>query len=134
MLLRSLRKRRSFASDENGAATIEAVLWLPMFFYILCLSVDVTMIFHAYSRIVRAVEDVNRGLSIGRIESIEDGKAKLAASLANYAGMTSSIFINDDNVIVTNVSVPVRNLLVTGAASVLMSNSVQVKTQQYVEF
>jgi Flp pilus assembly protein TadG len=132
-MMRKLRARRNFASDENGAATIEAVLWLPMFFYILSLSVDVTMIFHAYSRVVRAVEDVNRGLSIGRITSIDEGKAKLASSLASYSGMTSSIAIVD-GVVVTNVAVPVSSLVVTGAASLLMSNSVQVKTQQYVEF
>ena len=91
------------------------------------------MIFHSYSRIVRAVEDVNRGLSVGRIPSIEAGKSKLAASLTNYDGMTSSISIVD-GVVVTNVSVPVSSLVVTGAASLLISNSVQVRTQQYVEF
>ncbi len=133
MLLRKSPKVRAFGSDEAGAATIEAVLWLPMFFYILCLTVDVTMIFHAYSRIVRSVEDVNRGFSIGRITSIEEGKAKLKASLSDYADLTSNIVVVD-GVVVTNVSVPVKDLIVVGAASLLMSNSVEVKTQQYMEF
>ena len=129
--LKSFVRRK--ARDESGAATIEAILWLPMFFYILALSVDVTMVFHSYSRIIRAVEDVNRGLSVGRIESIDEGKQKIATELANYRGVQSEIKIVD-NVIVTNVSVPVTSLAFLGAVRPMMDKNVLVKTQQYVEY
>lgn len=119
--------------DEDGSATVEALLWLPMFFYILALSVDVTMVFHSYSRIIRAVEDVNRGLSVGRIKTIEEGKQRISATLANYAGVESDIKIVD-NVIVTNVSVPVTSLVVLGAVKPMMDKNVMVKTQQFVEY
>lgn len=124
---------RSKARDESGAATIEAILWLPMFFYILALSVDVTMVFHSYSRIIRAVEDVNRGLSVGRIKTIDEGKARIVAELSNYKGVASDIKIID-NVIVTNVSVPVTSLAFLGAVRPMMDKNVLVKTQQYVEY
>ncbi|MGL4279373.1 MAG: TadE/TadG family type IV pilus assembly protein [Albidovulum sp.] len=134
MKLRALRSCiRRKARDESGAATIEAILWLPMFFYILAMSVDVTMIFHSYSRIIRAVEDVNRGLSVGRIKTIDEGKQRIAASLSNYKGVTSDIKIVD-NVVVTNVSVPVTSLAFLGAVRPMMDKNVMVKTQQYVEY
>jgi hypothetical protein len=131
--MRRLRLRKDFVRDEDGAVTIEGLLWMPMFFYILALSVDVTMIFHAYSRIIRVVEDVNRGISIGRITTIEEGKARIAASLSGYDGLKSQIGVID-NVVVTNVSVPVTSLVVLGAIKPILGNSVEVKTQQYVEF
>jgi len=131
--MRRLRLRKGFVRDEDGAVTIEGLLWMPMFFYILALSVDVTMIFHAYSRIIRVVEDVNRGISIGRITTIEEGKARIAASLSGYDGLKSQIGVID-NVVVTNVSVPVTSLVVLGAIKPILGNSVEVKTQQYVEF
>lgn len=121
------------AQDESGAATIEAILWLPMFFYVLALSVDVTMVFHSYSRIIRAVEDVNRGLSVGRIKTIDEGKLRISSELSNFKGVQSDIKIVD-NVIVTNVSVPVTSLAFLGAVRPMMDKNVMVKTQQYVEY
>jgi TadE-like protein len=124
---------RRMVRDEGGAATVEAILWLPMFFYILALSVDVTMVFHGYSRIIRVVEDVNRGLSVGRIKTIDEGKTRIVATLSNYKGVVSDIKIID-NVIVTNVSVPVSSLAFLGAVKPMMDKSVLVKTQQFVEY
>lgn len=135
--MRCLRPRfmrmSHFVRRDDGAATIEAVLWLPMFFYILALSVDVTMVFHGYSRVIRVVEDVNRGLSVGRITSINEGKAKIASNLSNYRNVTANIAIVD-GVVVTNVSVPVASMVVLGAVTMMMDKDIQIKTQQYVEF
>jgi Flp pilus assembly protein TadG len=129
--LTSFMRRK--ARDESGAATIEAILWLPMFFYILALSVDVTMVFHSYSRIIRAVEDVNRGLSVGRIKTIDEGKQRIKNDLVNYKGVQTDIKIID-NVVVTNVSVPVTSLAFLGAVRPMMDKNVMVRTQQYVEY
>ena len=127
-----LRSSR-FVRREDGAATIEAILWLPMFFYILALSVDVTMVFHGYSRVIRAVVDVNRGLSVGRITSIDEGKTKIKSILSNYKNVSADIAIVD-GVVVTNVAVPVSSMVVLGAVTPMMNKYIQVKTQQYVEF
>jgi Flp pilus assembly protein TadG len=133
MRLDRLRARRAFSRDEEGAATIEAVLWLPVLFYMVALSVDVTMVFHGYSRVIRVVEDVNRGISIGRIKTIDEGKAKIAANLSNYDNVESTIAIVD-GVVVTNVSVPVTSLVVIGAVEPMLDKDIAVRTQQYVEF
>ena len=122
-----------FVRREDGAATIEALLWLPMFFYILALSVDVTMVFHGYSRVIRVVEDVNRGLSVGRIASIDEGISKIKSNLSNYANVTANIAIVD-GIVVTNVDVPVASMVVLGAVTMMMDKNIAIKTQQYVEF
>lgn len=125
--------RRRFLREEEGAATIEAVIWLPVFFYILALSVDVTMIFHGYSKVIRVVEDVNRGISVGRIETVDEGKTKIKAALSTYSDVAANISIID-GVVVTNVSVPVKSLAFIGAASSMMSKYIVISTQQYKEF
>jgi Flp pilus assembly protein TadG len=133
MLLHALRRRRGIVGNEEGSATVEAVIWLPVLFYVLALSIDVTMVFHGYSRVIRVVEDVNRGISIGRIKTIDEGKAKIAANLSSYKNVKSTISIVD-GVVVTNVSVPVTSLVVIGAVKPMLDKNIAIKTQQYVEF
>ena len=127
-------RRAAFRRREDGAATIEAVLWLPMFFYVMALAIDTTMIFHGYSRVVRAVEDVNRGLSVGRIKTIDEGKQKLAASLSDYKGLRMEIGVSPGNVIVSNVEVPVTSLIFLGAIKPIVGKGISIRTQQYKEF
>lgn len=136
MSLRLFRAARlkSFLRRQDGGATIEAVLWLPMFFYVMALAIDTTMIFHGYSRVIRAVEDVNRGLSVGRIKSIDEGKQKLAASLSDYKDIRMQIGVTSDNVIVSNVEVPVTSLIFLGAIKPILGKGISVRTQQYKEF
>lgn len=130
---RLLASLRAFKRREDGSATIEAVLWLPAFFYILALSVDTTMIFHGYSRVIRVVEDVNRGISVGRIKTVDEGKTKIATALSNYKGVTSDIKVVD-GVVVTTVAVPVGSMVFMGAIKPLLGKGIEVKTQQYKEF
>ncbi len=130
---RFLASLRAFKRREDGSATIEAVLWLPAFFYILALSVDTTMIFHGYSRVIRVVEDVNRGISVGRIKTVDEGKTKIATALSNYKGVTSDIKVVD-GVVVTTVAVPVGSMVFMGAIKPLLGKGIEVKTQQYKEF
>jgi len=130
---RFLASLRAFKRREDGSATIEAVLWLPAFFYILALSVDTTMIFHGYSRVIRVVEDVNRGISVGRIKTVDEGKTKIASALSNYKGVTSDIKVVD-GVVVTTVAVPVGSMVFMGAIKPLLGKGIEVKTQQYKEF
>ena len=125
----------SFLRRQEGAATIEAVLWLPVFFYVMALAIDTTMIFHGYSRVIRAVEDVNRGLAVKRIETIYEGKQKLAAMLSDYKDLRIDIRINpDDNIIVSNVEVPVTSLIFLGAIKPIVGKGIAIRTQQYKEF
>ena len=131
-LLGAFRANRFLARDD-GSVTVESVMWLPVFFYILSLAVDATMIFHGYSRVIRVVEDVNRGISIGRIGSLTEGESKIAANLSNYENIATDIQIID-GVVVTRVGVPVSSMVFLGAISPLLGTGIEVRTQQYVEF
>lgn len=62
--LKALLKR--FRRDERGSATIEAVLWLPMFVIFFVMIADVSLVFFRQTEVMRVVQDGNRALSVGR--------------------------------------------------------------------
>ena len=51
-----------FKRDKTGSATIEAVLWLPLFFAAFGLMTDAAMVFNGHSRVMRVIQDANRNL------------------------------------------------------------------------
>jgi len=58
-----------FMTDETGAATVEAVLWMPFFVLFFGLIADASLLFNAQAALTRVVQDANRGYSIGLLDS-----------------------------------------------------------------
>lgn len=56
----AFRSLRSAVRAEDGTATIEAVIWLPLFLAAFTLVLDTAVIMHKQSYIMRAVQDGNR--------------------------------------------------------------------------
>lgn len=123
---------RTFARNEDGTATVEAVIWLPTFFYILILSVNVTMIFHGYSRVLRVVEDANRGLSIGRIGTATDAAQAIKDNLPNYWNVRPTVTI-DNGLIKTVVKVKTSDMSLLSTMAVFAGSDITIQTQQYLE-
>jgi Flp pilus assembly pilin Flp len=121
-----------FKKDEDGAATIEAVLWLPIFIVLIGAAVDITMIFHAHSRVLRVVQDVNRAMSVGRITDEATAQDTMVNMLPSYPDV--SAFVNvSDGIITSQVSVPVSSVLAIGMVASLMDNDIIIRTQQFLE-
>jgi hypothetical protein len=57
-----------FARTDEGSATIEAVLWIPMFFLTLVMSLQVAQIAIGQSMMMRIVQDGNRSFALGRLD------------------------------------------------------------------
>ena len=60
-----MRNQERFWCDQDGSATIEAVLWIPMFFFMLLLVMEGSLIFNAQSLAMRIVQDTNRAIAVG---------------------------------------------------------------------
>lgn len=80
---------KSFLRREDGTATVEAVLWFPIFIAVFGLMVDAAMIFHGQSKVLRVVQDANRNLSIGRLDTDAEVEQYINAQLA-LVGVTPS--------------------------------------------
>lgn len=56
-------------SDDSGATTVEFVLWVPVFMFILMITVDVSLLFLRQSNLWYVARDAARQASIRQIQS-----------------------------------------------------------------
>jgi Flp pilus assembly protein TadG len=132
--LRTTSAWKAFRRETDGNATIEAVLWLPLFVVFLVMIADVSFVFHRQSQIMNIVQDGNRALSVGRIANEEDLVTFVEGRLAGLttaATVTTSI---DTGVVTTNVLVPVDDLVAVGTFAFLSNYNIGVSSQQFIEY
>lgn len=125
---------RAFGRDSEGSATIESVLWLPLFLAAFALMTDVAMIFNGHSRVLRVVQDANRNLSVGRLDTESETEEYIIAALG-----TLSPNLTADTEIVAGVAtstaiVPASDLQILGMFSAITSLNISVTSQHFIEF
>lgn len=107
---------------EDGAATIEVVLWLPFFLGLFSLMVDISMIFNNQSRIMRIIQDGNRNMSINRLTSTAEVETYIEGRVASISGSANATTTYSQGLITTTVSVPLADLDLLGIAWVFNGN------------
>src|SRR5690606_30660330 len=119
-----------FVRSESGAATVEAVLWLPMFVMIVALLADVSMMFHGQSRLLRVAQDANRNLSVDRLTTEAEAQDFVIAQLAKVSPNTqATTAISNTGLITTTVSVPLNDLDLFGIAKIFSGARMTVSAQ-----
>lgn len=127
------RKVRSFRRDDTGSATIEMVMWLPIIMFIFCLIADASLMFGKQAQVLRIVQDANRALSVGRLQSDMDAEAYIAQQIA---WMTQNAIITTEvtaGVISSTVEIPAGDMTATGFISAFRSLTVSVSAQHLSE-
>ena len=99
--------------NDTGAATVEAVLWMPTFVFLLVLVADTAIIFTSQAQVMRIIQDANRALSVGRFRTIEQTESFIASQLTRYGGSTTVETSVTEGLIVSRVTLPVANLSAT---------------------
>jgi Flp pilus assembly protein TadG len=137
MQLRERIRRKfpgGFLRREDGAVTVEAVLWLPIFIAIFALIVDATMIMSGQAQALRVVQDANRLVSVGSIKSEEDTRTFIQTRLS---GLSDNIDVQSgvaQGIITTNITMPSRDLVASGLLNVFANITVRVGAQHRAEF
>ena len=126
------RLRRTLR-DESGTATIEALLWIPVFVSLLVLAVDVSMVFYNQSRMTRVVQDANRSLSVGNLSGADAVIARVKESFAAYGDDVIVTSVVGERV-TTTLSIPARDLDVIGLFQSISNATVTVVGEQFVEY
>lgn len=125
---------RGFARKSDGGATVEAVLWLPAFFIIFGLIVDVSMIFNGHSLIMRTIQDGNRNFSVGRLSSTAATEAWVEARLQNLAPHAVATTTEYAGVATTVVVVPATDLEILGMFNVLNNINLTIRSDHFIEY
>lgn len=126
---------RAFCHCENGSYTIESVIWLPIYVFILAIMMNVSMVFFNESQLLRVVQDGNRSFAVGRISTLEAVEQYVTDRIA-YLKVTPTVSSQlVDGIIYTNLSVAATDLMPFSMLHKFFAGTdILVSAQQIVEF
>ena len=79
---------RRLLRAEEGSATVEVVLWIPFFLFLIALIADASLLFNRQAQMLRDVQNANRAYSVGRLTT----PAAVQTALVNaYTPMSASV-------------------------------------------
>ena len=123
--------------DEDGNATIEAVLWLPIFVLFFALIVDASLMFNAQANLTRVVQDANRLCSVKQLNSVTAMQDYIAKRLGSRVANATRTEINTDcgtkTLVSTEVKVDAGLYMAVGAFDALDHIQLVVRGQQMRE-
>ena len=100
-----------FLREDSGSQTIEAVIWLPIFFTLLALVINVSMVFFDQSQILRVVQNANRAMALGAFSTTDEVEAYITDKLAFMTGAVDVSALLEDGFVTTTVIVPAMELM-----------------------
>jgi Flp pilus assembly protein TadG len=135
----TLRRLRGCVACESGSATVEAVLWVPVFILLLALIADASFLFHRQAQMLRAVQDANRAFSTGQLESSDEVRDALIAQYSVLSADVQAVSVVDTSsvpggIIRTSLSIPARDVNSIGLIASLSNLNLTVTSQHYREF
>lgn len=132
--LRILRKLRAFRTDEDGTASVEAVIWLPIFFFFISMVVDASFIFLGQNEATRLVQDANRRLSVGVLASSDEVEDLIEGALAKMAPSAVATSTISNGVVTTSVVIQTKDLVATNWIAALALTQFTVGASHYIEY
>ncbi|MEE4235430.1 MAG: hypothetical protein V2I51_01780, partial [Anderseniella sp.] len=126
---------RAFYRSENGSYTIESVIWLPIYVFILAIMMNVSMVFFNESQLLRVVQDANRSFAIGRISTLAAVEQYVTERI-DYLDVTPAVSSQlVDGIIYTNLSITATQLMpFTMLHEFFSGTEIVISAQQIVEF
>lgn len=114
-------KRGRFFRDDNGAVTVESVLWVPVFLLFFALIADVSLIFHGQAKALRIAYDGNRQASLGEFANAAETQAAILARIQEFApnATVSTTFGTED--IETRVVLPTNDMVAIGTVTRILN-------------
>lgn len=131
---RPLGRILGFRRNDDGNATIEAVLWIPFFILFFMLVVNVSYIFFNHARALKIVQDGNRAYSTGRIATASDNEDFIEANLQSFAPSASVQSAETLGIVYTQALLPIEELVAIGNFRWLQNYDVAVVGTHYLEY
>lgn len=123
----------NFRRSEDGAFTIEAVLWMPIFVALLVLIADASMLFGRKADVLRVIQDANRAMSIGRLREVADAEEYVTDRIGSFAPNAEIAITILDGVVRTVVTIPAGDLTSGVSGGVFNALTVRVSAEHMLE-
>ncbi len=126
---------KCFWRNENGSGTIEMLLWMPAFVFMFVMISDASFIFYGKSQTMRILQDANRALSVGAIESeIEvENRVLEQMQLMGHTGVVDAVINSTTGVVTTTVKIPANELTAVGSIPGLSNFDVAIISSHFLE-
>ena len=124
---------KNFKDDESGSATIESLLWVPLFVYLLVLITDVSLAFYGKAQALRILQDGNRALSVRRLDDAPAARQYILGLLAEYSTNAQVTTTITDGVITSTAMLPVRDLMAIGSIPGFSQTAINISAQHFLE-
>jgi Flp pilus assembly protein TadG len=122
-----------FIRSEEGAATLEAVLWMPIFLLLFGMVTDTSIVFGRQAEILRIIQDSNRSLAVGHFQTVQQAEDYITARVDVYSPDPVVNVSIAQGIISTSVSVPAVNLTATGLFDAINTLTITVGASQMSE-
>lgn len=122
-----------FKEDQSGTATIESLLWIPLFFYIFVLITDASFIFFGKAQALRIIQDGNRAYSVDAFETSEEASAYIQSQLRAFAPQATVTTNVSNGIIVTNATLRSGDLMAVGSIPGIKNIDIQITAQHFQE-
>jgi Flp pilus assembly protein TadG len=132
MMLSNLLTR--FKEDERGIATIESLLWMPLFFYLFIAITDVSFIFYGKAQALRVVQDGNRAYSVNILKSNEETSDYIEGRLRLFAPGATATTTVSNGVIITRATIDSSDLMAVGSIPNFVGLDINIVEQHFREF
>ena len=119
--------------SESGAATVEAVLWMPVFIVFFGLLTDTSLIFGREAQILRIVQTANRSLAVGRFQTSAQAQAYIHDQVRVFSANSNVVVVVNQGIISSSVSLPATDLTVTGLFQAFSGLTISVGASQMLE-
>jgi len=123
-----------FCRDDSGTATVESVIWLPIFVWMLALVINVSMIVFEKNQAYRVLQNANRILSTGYIQSEAETEAYIRQKISHIAPEAVVTTRIENGVVTSELAYRVTDLLVPQALVDLANIWIRVSSQHFVEY
>jgi Flp pilus assembly protein TadG len=123
-----------FRTSEEGSATIETLIWIPVFVWVAAMILNTTLILFQKNQAFRIVQDANRILSTGYMQTTTETQAYIAGHIASFAPEATISTVIDDGVVTSSVDYQVSNLFMPNVVTDLMNITISISAQHFMEY
>ena len=130
---------RRFSRDESGSVTVETVIWIPFFFFILMLITDASLAFFSRAQAFRIIESGNRAFSITANTTPATTQTWVKNQFTSqFSRATSASAVTEPNrtsgTVSTTLTYRARDVVLFNTLGVMSNWTIAVRSQQYVEW
>lgn len=123
-----------FRTSEDGSATIETLIWIPVFVWVAVMILNTTLILFQKNQAFRIVQDANRILSTGYMQTTAETQAYIASHISGFAPEATISTVIDDGVVTSSVDYQVSKLFMPHVVTDLMNINISISAQHFMEY